>query len=127
MKRLETIRFRIFVELEELRVQNIYSLMNTVFNSKGDMQDLYTYRDALAEFADKGYIVIGVDDKDRAHEDLNSEQTIEFLSHLDELFRYDENTSYWTMRDGDPRTTELPAVILTDKGLQKAIDVLKAQ
>lgn len=127
MDGLKRLGFKIFVELEELHVQNIFSLLNTVIEPTGNVQELHDYRDVLIDWASNGYIVIGVDDKDRADEDLNAGQTVEFLGRLEELFRFDEEGAHWTLRDGDVRTTELPAVILTDKGLQKAIEVLKAQ
>ena len=65
-----------------MRVQDLVSLLNTVIEPTGKTADIDLYGDVLSDLARQNYVVIGYDDKDRAHEDLDEVQTIEFLGLL---------------------------------------------
>ena len=126
-ERKKGVLYKIFVELEELRVQDLISLLNTVIVPTGSKEDLELYGDVLAGLVRDGCLSIGYDHKDRINEDLNKEKAIEFLTTLGDIASFDANSNYWKLTDREVKTDDRLAVILTDKGLQKAIDVLKAQ
>ena len=52
---------RILAELEEAWRQNVFSMLNTIIDPAGDVQEVAVLQQALGELAERDYVVMAIE------------------------------------------------------------------
>src|SRR5215470_7772715 len=105
---------RVLAELEEVWEQNIFSMLNTIIDPKGDPGEVETSQDALKGLVERDYVTMGYEGfVPKDPEELSKDASLALVSHLADWFRFDAGTSFWTLSKGDFRKARYPVIFST--------------
>lgn len=93
---LSEIAMRILAELEEEKVENVTSTMNTVLDAKGDTNELSEIKEALKQLVMEDFAIIGYADGETTRFNAASkEQSLEDIAALDRFISYRTADRLW--------------------------------
>ena len=128
MTDVSEIEQRILSEMEELRFDNIFSIINTVIDPTGYTVEIAEFADALRHLISQNFIDVRIEGfSPRDPELLTPHKLQELLTSFSDWFRFDSRRSLWTLKVGDLKTTRIPVIVVTPKGLLEARRLLAAQ
>jgi hypothetical protein len=127
MTMLPEIAQRILSELEDFREDNIFAMMNTVFEPDGTLDEVSTFADALTEIINADYATLVLERfyprERKIQTKLNS---LILVSKLRDWAVFDAPSRRWTLKDGDINRDAVPVVCLTGSGYSMATQLLHA-
>ena len=116
---------RILAELEECGEQNVFSMLNTIVDPKGDATEVTLLQQALQGLVQRDYVIMGLEGIVRRNpEELGKAASLELLSQLGDWFRFDVVDPHWTLSKGDFRNERYPAIYSTAAGRKQAVEIL---
>ena len=116
---------RILAELDELRFDNIFALLNTVADVRGADEELEGFCTSVAELIGKGLVVMSMEGFfPRSVERLSMSAALEACKTLREWFAYDGKSGYWDSSKGASHLIRVPNLIITAPGLALADKLL---
>jgi hypothetical protein len=116
---------RVIAELEEVWEQNIFSMLNTIVDPNGDVGEVAMLQEALKGLVERGFVAMGLEQfSPREQVKLDKQAALELVSHLGEWFRFDAETSFWTLSKGDFREVRYPVIFSTAEAREKAFQIL---
>ena len=125
MTELSEISQRVVAELEEQGWDNVYSLLNTVVEPTGDLNELSLFRQALDQIVREKLGIITMEHFfPRDPQPLTTPQSLELIAALEDWFMYDLEDPHWTLKVGDILKTRLPILNLTPQGLKQSEAIL---
>lgn len=123
---LTEIEQRVLAELQEFWVENVFSMINTIFDPTGDPSEVALLQQALKGLVERDCVVIGFEGfVPRDPEKLGKEQSLELVSNLGDWFRFDSANSFWTLSKGDIKKERIPAIFSNSEAREKAFDILE--
>ena len=117
---------RIVSELDDRGSDNLHSLLNTVIEPTGSVDEVNRLKEALAKILKRelGHLAL-----ERMHprssSTLADADAVGMLSTLQQWFRFDVSTQCWTLGNGDPLKDSYPVLVLEENGFSHARDVLE--
>ena len=113
---------RMLGELEELRDENIFSLLNTIFFDCSDTTSAPNVQAAVTGLVANGDLHIGTEAYDPRKKVVLFENAdaVAFASRISEWLAYDEAKNEWTLARGDIKVDPIPLLVLTEQGLAAA-------
>ena len=112
---------RILASLEERRSDNVVAILNTIADNRGDVRELGNFRLSLIELLDNSLVMVSMEGFYPVNQDImTSIKAIDIARQIEEWFRFDSESGYWSLSKGDPKTTRLPCIILTENGLERS-------
>ena len=125
MTELTEVEQRVLAELEEVWEQNIYTMLNTIIEPKGDPGEVEALQEALKGLVKRGFVTVGFEEfSPRNQAKLDKQAALELVSHLGDWFRFDAGTSFWTLSKGDFREVRYPVIFSTAEAREKAFQIL---
>ena len=116
---------RVLAELEEMRFDNVFALLNTVLNPTNDLAEVIAFSDAISVLINDGYIVIGTAANSPRDEIVfASAEGLQFAAKLNSWFRFDSDRNIWTYSGGDLRRARIPFLLITERGLRRSREIL---
>lgn len=116
---------RVLAELEEVWEQNIFSMLNTIVDPKGDPGEVELLQQAINSLLERSLVAIGLEQfSPREQTKLDKQAALELVSHFGEWFRFDTETSFWTLSKGDFREMRYPVIFSTREAREKAFEIL---
>lgn len=116
---------RVLSELEELRVENVIAMMNTIVDPEGNAGEVEGLRTALLELVDADLVEMGME-QFYPHEEvvLDKVDGLKLIDGLGLVFRFDAEERLWDLRDGDMRISRYPTILATPKGVEEGFRIL---
>lgn len=119
---------RVIAELEEVWEQNIFSMLNTIVDPSGDPGEVGMLQEALKSLVERGFVAMGLEEfSPREQTKLDKQAALELVSRLGEWFRFDAETSFWTLSKGDFREVRYPVILSTAETREKAFQILDSR
>lgn len=115
---LSEMALRVLDVLEESRTENVFAMLNSIVETKGDESEIRALQDALVELAGRDLILMGtVSLHPRRPAKLDKGGSLELIAGLTTLFRFERGDPHWTLSKGDIKTERIPAIFVTEAGL----------
>jgi hypothetical protein len=125
MTELTEMEQRILAELEELWEENVFAILNTIIDPAGDAQEVVLLQQALKGLVERDYVAVGYEGfAPRAPEKLGKDASLILVSNLEDWFRFDAASSYWTLSRGDIKEERIPVIFSTTEARKKADQIL---
>ncbi|MBX9592508.1 MAG: hypothetical protein K2X43_24740 [Hyphomonadaceae bacterium] len=125
MIELTEVEQRVLAELEEVWEQNIFTMLNTIIEPKGDPTEVEALQEALNGLVERGFVAVGLEEfSPRKQTTLDKQAALELVSRLRDWFRFDAATSFWTLSKGDFREVRYPVIFSTAEAREKAFQIL---
>lgn len=119
---------RIVACLEEANADNVFSVLNTIDAPRNDFEQVREFQSAIEGLVSEGCALLGMEGfVPRNAEKLDAAASIILARSLGEWFRFNQQTMYWTLAEGDIRLARIPYIALTDSGRSKSWAVLDAR
>jgi hypothetical protein len=119
---------RLLSVLEESRLDNVFSLLNSVLTPTGQLFETAILRDAIVELVRERAVSIGTENYyPREEKIFDDPAAAAAASAIDSQFRFDASRQVWTLARGELRTARIPFLKLTDGGLLLARKILTAR
>lgn len=116
---------RILAELEEVGENNVFSLLNTIIEPKGNQDETAGMQEALKSLLMANLVQMRLE----THSGpiglplMPAEAMVE-CSDMSHWFTFDGASGYWTLGHGDLRDTAYPQIVLTAAGRAAAVQLL---
>lgn len=125
MSEVSEIAQRVISELEELRVENVIAMLNTILTPKGNPSEVEQLQFALRELMQAGLIEMGME-RFHPHDEavLQEGEGLALIDGLATVFRYDFEEKLWTLRDGDMLKDRYPIILATAEGVEEGFRIL---
>lgn len=114
---------RILAVLNELGEDNVFALLNTIGSRTENPREVAAFKAGVLWLVQQGMVNLFMRRLASRARVLDSEETSKLISSLVGWFKFDPIKHLWTLAEGDLRTSELPELGITDRGLD-ASDVL---
>lgn len=125
MTELTEMEQRVLAELEEVWEQNIFTMLNTIVDPKGNAREIAEFQQALEGLIGQGYVAIGLEQfSPREQTKLEKQAALELVFNLADWFRFDAASSYWTLSKGDFRKERYPVIFSTAEARERAFEIL---
>lgn len=125
MADLSEFGLRVLSELEELRVENVIAMLNTIVVPTGEIGEVTQLQRALLELVKAGLVEIGME-QFHPREDvvLESDEGLKVIDDLPAIFRFDSDEKLWDLRVGDMRKDRYPIILATSEGVDEGFKIL---
>lgn len=118
-------RQRTLGELEEAWSENIFTLLNTIYEPSGEHWELPVFRKALVNLIEHELVMIDLNTSEpRTRKELSRAESLALAGDLEAWCRFDLEGGFWTQKAGDWRTSPIPEVVLTSTGRIEAEKLL---
>lgn len=116
---------RVISELEELRVENVIAMLNTILTPMGKESEVEQLQSALRELMQLGLVEMGTE-QFHPHDEgvLQNEEGLALIDGLKDVFRYDLEEKLWTLRNGDMLKERYPIILATAEGVEEGFRIL---
>ena len=119
-------KLRILGEFDDKDMENVFSTLNAVINPSGNLSELATFCAALTELVVSDVVVLGFEKKSFEPEAiLDRDGSLDLVARLPAWFKFDQERKIWNRSGGAFRVDPTPFVMLTDTGMDKALEVRK--
>ncbi|KAB2910828.1 MAG: hypothetical protein F9K29_24065 [Hyphomicrobiaceae bacterium] len=116
---------RVLAELQEFWVENVFSMINTIYDPTGDPHEVAMLQEALNGLVERDYVLMGFEGfVPRNPEKLGKKQSLELVSQLGDWFKFDSENSCWTLSKGDIKKERIPAIFSSAEAREKAFQIL---
>lgn len=116
---------RVLAELEELWEENVFAMLNTIITPEGSADEIVSLRCALAGLIERDYVILGLEGfSPRDPEKLSKNASLALVSGLEEWFKFDPASSYWTLSKGDIKKERIPVIFSNATGRGRASEIL---
>jgi hypothetical protein len=130
MSNIPELEQRILSELEEAQAEEIYTMLNTVFEPREDPRQVTEFLAALIHLVKLDYVLMSLnwvyDEKTARFDDpidLDKVDSLDLLANSQGIFRFDKGRGYW-MRVNDSNDWRCPVIVTTEAGYQMADRIL---
>jgi hypothetical protein len=116
---------RVLAELEEFWKQNVFAMLNTIFDPTGDEREVTSLQEALRGLVEGDWVLMGFEgffpsDPER----LTKPASLQLVSNLGGWFKFDSQGRRWSLSKGDIKKERIPMIFSTPAGRQKADGIL---
>jgi hypothetical protein len=125
MSDLTEMEQRVLAELEEFWKENVFAMLNTIFDPTGDEREVTLLQEALRSLVERDYILMGLEGFFPSNpEKFTKSASLQLLSNLEGWFKFDSQDPHWTLSKGDIKKERIPMIFSTPAGRQKAGEIL---
>lgn len=115
---------RILAVLHESWQENIFALLNTIIEPRGDPQEPILLQHALKTLLEREHIQLGLEGfVPRNPERFSGENSLKLIADLSDWFNFDRGDPHWTLARGDIKKERIPIVYVTESGRQLAHEI----
>lgn len=116
---------RVLSELEELRVENVIAMLNTIAVPEGSESEVEQLKGALRELVNAGLVEMGMDQfHSRKEVVLEVEEGLSMIDRLPEIFTFSSEEKLWDLRDGNMLRDPYPIILATPEGVEQGFRIL---